>query len=295
MWSSAFCVAATCFVAATICADAFVHSTKFSTLPKNVRASCLTMEAAAFNLMSLNKVKKVLLNVEDVEKSLSFFTEALGMKDNGDGSVGFADEISLQFQKAADIIQGEDFDCVGINVPNLNAAVEKVSSCGGSLVNGPTEVTFGASFFPDEDVDVEIKKTVARVTDPNGVPIELIEEEKPSIAKARFFVSNIEKNQDFYEALGMKLLRKRSLLPEIAAIRGFVGYGSEDEFLIELHYNYGVDKIEPGTRLDSVGIYTLDVAKGVDSLKSAGVEPDSVSDKQVMLVSPDSHKLSMVE
>ncbi|MHA6498596.1 VOC family protein, partial [Escherichia coli] len=61
-------------------------------------------------------------------------------------------------------------------------------------------------------------------------------------------VGDLQRSIDFYtKVLGMKLLRT-SENPEYKYSLAFVGYGPEtEEAVIELTYNWGVDKYELGT------------------------------------------------
>ncbi|GJN19583.1 hypothetical protein PR202_gb06872 [Eleusine coracana subsp. coracana] len=75
----------------------------------------------------------------------------------------------------------------------------------------------------------------------------------------------------FYtECLGMKLLRKRDI-PEEKYSNAFLGYGPEDShFVVELTYNYGVDKYDIGEGFGHFGIAVDDVAKTVELIRAKG-------------------------
>ena len=78
-------------------------------------------------------------------------------------------------------------------------------------------------------------------------------------------VGDIDRTIKFYtECLGMKLLRKRDI-PEEKYTNAFLGYGAEDNhFVVELTYNYGVDKYDIGAGFGHFGIAVDDVAKTVE-------------------------------
>jgi lactoylglutathione lyase len=84
-------------------------------------------------------------------------------------------------------------------------------------------------------------------------------------------VGDLDKTIKFYtECLGMKLLRKRDI-PEEKYTNAFLGYGPEDtNFVVELTYNYGVDKYDIGTGFGHFGIAVEDVQKVVDLVKAKG-------------------------
>ncbi|MCL7030739.1 hypothetical protein MKW94_028083 [Papaver nudicaule] len=74
-------------------------------------------------------------------------------------------------------------------------------------------------------------------------------------------VGDMDKTIKFYtECLGMKLLRKRDI-PEERYTNAFLGYGPEDsQFVVELTYNYGVDKYDIGNGFGHFGIAVEDVS-----------------------------------
>ncbi|XP_044394030.1 probable lactoylglutathione lyase, chloroplastic isoform X2 [Triticum aestivum] len=84
-------------------------------------------------------------------------------------------------------------------------------------------------------------------------------------------VGDIDRTIKFHtECLGMKLLRKRDI-PEEKYTNAFLGYGREDaHFVVELTYNYGVDKYDIGAGFGHFGIATDDVAKTVEIIRAKG-------------------------
>lgn len=75
-------------------------------------------------------------------------------------------------------------------------------------------------------------------------------------------VGDLQRSIDFYtKVLGMKLLRT-SENPEYKYSLAFVGYGPEtEEAVIELTYNWGVDKYELGTAYGHIAL-SVDNAAG---------------------------------
>ena len=74
-------------------------------------------------------------------------------------------------------------------------------------------------------------------------------------------VGDLERSVDFYtKQLGMKELRRRDV-PDGKYTLAFVGYGDEDsEAVIELTYNYGVERYEHGSAFGHLAIGVQDVA-----------------------------------
>lgn len=84
-------------------------------------------------------------------------------------------------------------------------------------------------------------------------------------------VGDLQRSIKFYtEVLGMKLLRTTDR-PEQKYSLAFVGYGGEDQnSVIELTYNYGVDKYELGAGFGHLAIEFPDVAKACAAVKAKG-------------------------
>ncbi|GJP46467.1 hypothetical protein CLOM_g5751 [Closterium sp. NIES-68] len=84
-------------------------------------------------------------------------------------------------------------------------------------------------------------------------------------------VGDLEAAIKFYtECLGMKVLRQRDI-PEEKYSNAFLGYGPETScFVVELTYNYGVDKYDIGAGFGHFGISVDDVYKTVELVKSRG-------------------------
>jgi lactoylglutathione lyase len=84
-------------------------------------------------------------------------------------------------------------------------------------------------------------------------------------------VGNLERSVKFYtEVLGMKLLRTTDR-PEQKYSLAFVGYDLEDKAsVLELTYNYGVDKYELGSAFGHIALEMPDVAKACDAVRAKG-------------------------
>lgn len=84
-------------------------------------------------------------------------------------------------------------------------------------------------------------------------------------------VGNLERSIKFYEeVLGMKLLRQKDY-PKGEFTLAFLGYGNEEEnTVLELTYNWGVESYDLGTGYGHIAIEVPDVYKAVESVKNAG-------------------------
>ncbi|KAF3446417.1 hypothetical protein FNV43_RR11596 [Rhamnella rubrinervis] len=116
-------------------------------------------------------------------------------------------------------------------------------------------------------------------------------------------VGDLEKTIKFYtECLGMKLLRKRDI-PEERYTNAFLGYGPEDShFVVELTYNYGVNRYDIGTGFGHFGIAVEDVTKAVELIKAKGGkvtrEPGPIKGGSTIIAfieDPDGYKFELLE
>jgi len=84
-------------------------------------------------------------------------------------------------------------------------------------------------------------------------------------------VGDLERSLRFYtEVLGMRLLRRKDY-PDGKFTLAFVGYGDEeDTAVLELTYNWGVDKYDPGNAYGHVAIAVDDAYKACEEVKRKG-------------------------
>ncbi len=84
-------------------------------------------------------------------------------------------------------------------------------------------------------------------------------------------VGDMQRSVRFYtEVLGMKLLRT-SDRPEQKYSLAFVGFDTEDRAaVLELTYNYGVERYELGTAYGHVAIEVADAAKSCEGVRKNG-------------------------
>lgn len=84
-------------------------------------------------------------------------------------------------------------------------------------------------------------------------------------------VGDLPRSIRFYtEVLGMKLLRTTDR-PDQKYSLAFVGYDAEDRAsVLELTYNYGVDKYDMGGAFGHLAIEVKDAAQACDKVRKAG-------------------------
>lgn len=82
---------------------------------------------------------------------------------------------------------------------------------------------------------------------------------------------DLDRSIDFYtQILGMQLLRRKDY-PEGKFTLAFIGYGEEkDNTVIELTYNWGVDKYELGTAYGHIAIEVDDVYAACAAIRAKG-------------------------
>jgi lactoylglutathione lyase len=84
-------------------------------------------------------------------------------------------------------------------------------------------------------------------------------------------VADLDESLQFYcDVLGMKLLRKKDY-PGGEFTLAFVGYGEEsDHTVIELTYNWGVDRYEIGTGYGHIALGVDDIYQTCETIKAKG-------------------------
>lgn len=116
-------------------------------------------------------------------------------------------------------------------------------------------------------------------------------------------VGNLEKSLDFYtRVLGMHLLRKNDY-PEGKFTLAFVGYGPETEqAVIELTYNWDVDKYELGTGYGHIALEVEDAYAACDKIRDAGGKvvrdagPMKHGSTMIAFVEdPDGYKIELIQ
>jgi len=116
-------------------------------------------------------------------------------------------------------------------------------------------------------------------------------------------VGDLERSLRFYtEVLGMRLLRRKDY-PEGKFTLAFVGYGDEtDTAVIELTYNWGVDKYELGNAYGHIAIAVDDAYKACEEVKRRGgkVTREAGPMKHgttviAFIEDPDAYKIELIE
>jgi lactoylglutathione lyase len=116
-------------------------------------------------------------------------------------------------------------------------------------------------------------------------------------------VGDLERSVRFYtDVLGMKLLRTTDR-PEQKYSLAFVGYDAEDRSaVLELTYNYGVERYDLGTAYGHVAIEVDDIVKTCDAVRDKGGrvtrEPGPVKGGTTVIAfveDPDGYKIEFIE
>ena len=116
-------------------------------------------------------------------------------------------------------------------------------------------------------------------------------------------IGDLERSLRFYtEVLGMRLLRRKDY-PEGKFTLAFVGYGDEtDTAVIELTYNWGVDKYELGNAFGHIAVAVDDAYKACEEVKRRGgrVTREAGPMKHgttviAFIEDPDAYKIELIE
>lgn len=117
-------------------------------------------------------------------------------------------------------------------------------------------------------------------------------------------VTDLEESVSFYtKVFGMKEI-KRNEYPDGKFTLVFIGYGTEEEnTLIELTYNWGVDKYELGTAFGHIAIEVPDIVKACDIAREFGAavtrEPGPMkfggTRNIAFIEDPDGYKIELIE
>jgi len=116
-------------------------------------------------------------------------------------------------------------------------------------------------------------------------------------------VGDMQRSIDFYtKVMGMKLLRTTDR-PEQKYSLAFVGYGDErEQAVLELTYNYGVDKYDLGTAFGHIAIAVDDAYAACEKIRAAGGnvtrEPGPVKGGTTVIAfvtDPDGYKLELIQ
>jgi lactoylglutathione lyase len=116
-------------------------------------------------------------------------------------------------------------------------------------------------------------------------------------------VGDIDRSIRFYtEVLGMRMLRRKDY-PDGKFTLAFVGYGDEaSEAVIELTYNWGVEKYEIGSGFGHIAIAVEDAARACAEVRARGgkVTRDAGPMKHgttiiAFVEDPDGYKIELIQ
>jgi len=116
-------------------------------------------------------------------------------------------------------------------------------------------------------------------------------------------VGDLQRSIDFYtRVMGMQLLRTTDR-PEQKYSLAFVGYGDEREHaVLELTYNYGVDRYDLGAAFGHIAIAVDDAYASCEKIRAAGGnvsrEPGPVKGGATVIAfvtDPDGYKIELIQ
>jgi lactoylglutathione lyase len=116
-------------------------------------------------------------------------------------------------------------------------------------------------------------------------------------------VGNLEESLKFYsDVLGMKLLRRKDY-PDGKFTLAFVGYGDEsDHTVLELTYNWGVEKYDLGNAYGHIAIGVDDIYQTCEEIKKRGGkvvrEPGPMKHGTTVIAfveDPDGYKVELIQ
>jgi len=116
-------------------------------------------------------------------------------------------------------------------------------------------------------------------------------------------VGDLQRAIDFYtQVMGMKLLRSTDR-PDQRYSLAFVGYGDEREHaVLELTYNYGVERYDLGDAFGHVAIAVDDAYAACDRIRASGGnvtrEPGPVKGGTTVIAfvtDPDGYKIELIQ
>nr|ACG27834.1 lactoylglutathione lyase [Zea mays] len=266
-------------------------------------------EAISWAKKDNRRLLHVVYRVGDLDKTIKFYTECLGMKllrkrdipeeKYSNAFLGYGPEeshfvVELTYNYGVDKYDiGEGFGHFGIAVEDVAKTVELIrAKAAGKVIREAGPVKGGET-------------VIAFVEDPDGYKFEIIE--RPGtpepLCQVMLRVGDLDRAISFYEkACGMELLRKRDS-PEYKYTVAMMGYGSEDkDAVLELTYNYGVTEYAKGNAYAQIAIGTDDVYRTAEAAKLSGGqvvrEPGpllGINTKITAILDPDGWKLVFVD
>ncbi|KAH7440043.1 hypothetical protein KP509_04G088800 [Ceratopteris richardii] len=238
--------------------------------------SVSNLDAAEWAKQDNRRFLHVVYRVGNLEKTIKFYTECLGMKllrkrdipeeKYTNAFLGYGPEdthfvVELTYNYGVDKYDiGTGFGHFGIAVEDVYKTVELIKAKGGKVTREAGPVKGG-------------KTVIAFVEDPDGYKFELIQRASTPepLCQVMLRVGDLDRSIKFYEkAYGMQLLRTRDN-PEYKYTIAMLGYGPEEKSAVmELTYNYGVTEYEKGNAYAQVALGTDDVYKTAEAVRQAG-------------------------
>ncbi|CAM6105548.1 unnamed protein product [Calypogeia fissa] len=219
----------------------------------------------------------VVYRVGNLEKTIKFYTEVLGMKllrqrdipeekytnaflGYGPEETNFVVELTYNYGKDSYDI-GTGFGHFGIAVEDVSKTVELCRSKGGKVSREPGPVKGGTT-------------VIAFIEDPDGYKFELLQRPPTPepFAQVCLRVGDLERSIAFYEkAFGLKLLSKKDV-PQYKYTNAELGYGPDKQktTVLELTYNYDVSEYTKGTGYAQIAVGTDDVYKTAEAVRAFG-------------------------
>ncbi|CAM8886287.1 unnamed protein product [Rhodiola kirilowii] len=250
-------------------------------------------------------------NVGDLDKTIKFYTECLGMKllrrrdipEDGYGNafLGYGPEdsnftVELTYNYGVNKYDiGNGFGYFGVSVGDVAKTVDLVKAKGGRVTREPE---------PSNEGD-GVNRVIAFVEDPTGYQFKLLEglPTREPLCRVMLRVGDLGRSIRFYKkAYGMELfLRKDD--PDLKYSTALMCYGPEGKNpAVELTYNYGVTEYDKGNAYTQIAIGTNDVYKTAKAVSQYGGkivrEPGPLpilSTKITACLDPDGWKSAFVD
>ncbi|KAK4398937.1 Lactoylglutathione lyase GLX1 [Sesamum angolense] len=206
--------------------------------------------------------------VGDLERTIKFYTECLGMK--------LLRKRDVPEEKYANAFLVYEI-MKDHNIGTMKVATADIKTKGGTITREPGPVKGGST-------------VIAFAKDPDGYLFELIQRgpTPEPLCQVMLRVGDLERSIKFYEkALGMRLLKKTDR-PEQKYTIAMMGYADEYETtVLELTYNYGVTEYTKGTAYAQIVTQEL----GGKITREPGPVP-GINTKITSFLDPDGWKTS---